>query len=154
DDTASFRGWNAAADALALGDHARVVLEESYRCPPEITAYARSLFAPSSNEFSAGSHELAFAAGSNEFAARSHESSAGSDPISLPATGAPLAATQFPSACHFLVALVAELAALEAADPTSSIAVIFRTEEAARKIFAILSRAMSVRLALNGDFDF
>lgn len=43
DDTAQFPGWEAAT--AEIGRHLEVAkLEESYRCPPEVTAFARGLF--------------------------------------------------------------------------------------------------------------
>ena len=43
DDTAYFRSWSAAMDELGAGDYEQITLEESYRCPDEITALARGL---------------------------------------------------------------------------------------------------------------
>jgi len=43
DPAANFRGWDATMRELGAPQHRKVVLEVSYRCPPEVTAFARSL---------------------------------------------------------------------------------------------------------------
>jgi DNA helicase IV len=43
DAAVSFPGWDAAMRALRRQDHERVVLDVGYRCPPEVSALARSV---------------------------------------------------------------------------------------------------------------
>ena len=47
DAAANFRGWDETMGALGAARHQRAVLEVSYRCPPEVTAFARGLRQPS-----------------------------------------------------------------------------------------------------------
>jgi superfamily I DNA/RNA helicase len=47
DPAAGFRGWDASLRELGAPEHHRAVLEVSYRCPPEVTAFARALREPS-----------------------------------------------------------------------------------------------------------
>ena len=45
DETVAFTSWPRVMDELGVGDgHARLVLEMSYRCPPAVESFARSLF--------------------------------------------------------------------------------------------------------------
>jgi DNA helicase IV len=46
DPAANFRGWDATMHELGAQRHHRAVLEVSYRCPPEVTAFARALREP------------------------------------------------------------------------------------------------------------
>ena len=51
DETIAFWGWPSVMDELGVGDrHQRLVLEMSYRCPPAVENFARSLFAESAQE--------------------------------------------------------------------------------------------------------
>jgi DNA helicase IV len=43
DPAANFRGWDATMRELGALQHRKAVLEVSYRCPPEVTEFARSL---------------------------------------------------------------------------------------------------------------
>ena len=43
DPAACFNGWDATMRELGASQHHRAVLEVSYRCPPEVTAFARGL---------------------------------------------------------------------------------------------------------------
>ncbi|HTO98187.1 MAG TPA: ATP-binding domain-containing protein [Myxococcales bacterium] len=47
DAAANFRGWEATMAELGASKHRKAVLEVSYRCPPEVTDFARSLRAGS-----------------------------------------------------------------------------------------------------------
>jgi DNA helicase IV len=40
---ANFRGWDATMRELGAAQHRKAVLEVSYRCPPEVTEFARAL---------------------------------------------------------------------------------------------------------------
>ncbi len=46
DPTTAFLGWDTAMSELGAPDAERHVLETSYRCPPDVTGWARSLRAP------------------------------------------------------------------------------------------------------------
>ncbi|HEY6912365.1 MAG TPA: ATP-binding domain-containing protein, partial [Myxococcales bacterium] len=47
DAAANFRGWDVTMAELGAAQHRKAVLEVSYRCPPEVTAFARALREPS-----------------------------------------------------------------------------------------------------------
>src|SRR5205085_10385629 len=40
---ANFRGWDATMRELGVRQHRTATLEVSYRCPPEVTEFARAL---------------------------------------------------------------------------------------------------------------
>jgi DNA helicase-2/ATP-dependent DNA helicase PcrA len=46
DEAACFKSWDATMAELGAAHHHRAVLEVSYRCPPEVTAFARQLREP------------------------------------------------------------------------------------------------------------
>lgn len=43
DAAANFRGWDVTMRELGAAEHRKAVLEVSYRCPPEVTEFARAL---------------------------------------------------------------------------------------------------------------
>jgi hypothetical protein len=43
DSSADFRGWDATMRELGAPEHRKAILEVSYRCPPEVTRFARAL---------------------------------------------------------------------------------------------------------------
>jgi len=43
DEGAHFRSWEQTMEDLGMSDYERITLEIGYRCPPEVTAFARSL---------------------------------------------------------------------------------------------------------------
>jgi hypothetical protein len=43
DPAANFRGWDVTMRELGVAEHRTAVLEVSYRCPPEVTEFARAL---------------------------------------------------------------------------------------------------------------
>jgi len=70
-----------------------------------------------------------------------------------PPTGDPaLAWTRAPSPVHLAVALSRALRELRDRDPSASVAVILRHAEAARRLHAALTRAVTLRLVLDGEF--
>jgi hypothetical protein len=121
DPTSDFGGWEGAMEDLGVREYERAVLEVNYRCPPEVTALARSVLdlaaprAPQEAAISWARHE---------------------------------------SACHLTLWLTDELRELQGEDPSASIAVICRSSEMARWFARMLGHGLSVRLALEGDFDF
>jgi len=54
DAAAAFGGWDAALSELGAADADRIVLGASYRCPPEVTAWARRLRASPGSPVRAG----------------------------------------------------------------------------------------------------
>lgn len=132
DGSASFAGWDAVMAELIAADHTRAVLAESYRSPPDVTAFARTLMGARA------------ARPAVEGLPRRADVSA----------GVSLAATLVPSPGHRALVLVDELRAYESADPRATIAVMARTSEGAKKLHQSLSRGLAARLALGGTFDF
>lgn len=122
DDTAAFRGW-AATEAELSRPLVRVELEVSYRCPPDVLAFARGLFSPEAQRRS-------------------------------PAPSPTLGLSRFPSPCHLMAALTGALRRAAAEDPRASVAVVYRTREAARAGERLLARSLATHLALDGDFRF
>jgi DNA helicase IV len=61
---------------------------------------------------------------------------------------------QFSNECHQADWLTRELSALQTNDLRASAALIYRTPEAARRLFQHLQRGLGVRLALDGDYRF
>ncbi len=124
DASAVFGGWPQTLAELGVADAERVVLTESYRCPPEVEAFARRLVG---------------------------RVPAGAPPV--PTTGA-IVRHAAPSRCHLVAHLVDALVQLGDLDRRARVAVICRHAELARRLHAELARGVPVRLALGGDFDF
>jgi DNA helicase II / ATP-dependent DNA helicase PcrA len=122
DPTACFTGWPATMAELGLRDYESATLEVSYRCPPEVTALARSILWPESA------------------------------PPAERQDAASLAFTRFDNECHFVAWLIDELRSLGATDSRASVALICRTPEGARRMAVLVRRGIGVRLALDGDF--
>lgn len=124
DPTAVFVGWPEVMSELGEPPHERIVLEASYRCPPAIDAAARAL-------------------------------------IGIAGQGGPIAPddrtllrTRVQSPCHLVAFIVDALDALLDDDRRQSVAIIVRAADVARRLHRLLRRALPVRLALGGDFDF
>jgi DNA helicase-2/ATP-dependent DNA helicase PcrA len=58
------------------------------------------------------------------------------------------------NACHLVLWLTEQLQRIESEDPSASIAVICRSEDGARSFARTLSHGLTLRLALEGAFDF
>jgi DNA helicase II / ATP-dependent DNA helicase PcrA len=124
DASAVFGGWPGTLAELGISAAERVVLTESYRCPPEVEAFARRLVG---------------------------RVPAGAPPV--PPSGA-IVRHMAPSRCHLVAHLIDALAELGDLDRRARVAVICRHAELARRLYAELARGVPVRLALGGDFDF
>jgi len=130
DDTAYFAGWPATMAELGASGRREaesVTLATSYRCPPAVEAFARSLFPETS-------------------AVQVRRSAAPEDRT--------LRFSRFASECHLSVALVDTLLAIRAEDPRATAAVICRTEATAERLHTAIRRGVEARLALAGDFLF
>lgn len=121
DPTSHFAGWEKVMDELGAAEHERAVLEINYRCPPEVTAYARSLVG-----------------------------------LGPPVTGPEPAITRalHDNGAHLVLWLTDELRRIRAEDPNASIAVVCRSDVLAKSLAHTLGYGMTVRLALEGEFEF
>lgn len=124
DEPMPFAGWPTVMRELGVGDHERTVLTESYRCPPAVESLARAIVGRPQGPGRAQPDE------------------------------APIVWHRCASACHFASHVIEALARLRERDRRSRIALVCRHYESAQKLYAQLARASSVRLALEGDFDF
>lgn len=124
DASAVFGGWPQTLAELGVASAERVVLTESYRCPPEVEAFARRLVGR-----------------------------VPADAASVPSTGA-IVRHAAPNRCHLVAHLIDALVQLGDLDRRARVAVICRHAELARRLHAELARGVAVRLALGGDFDF
>ncbi|MBS1150387.1 MAG: helicase [Myxococcaceae bacterium] len=121
DPTSHFAGWEPVMAELGAAEHVCATLEVSYRCPPEVTAFARSLI------------------------------DQGPPPAEpLPAITRALC----DNGCHLALWLTSELRRIQGEDPAGSIAVICRSDVTARGFARSLGHGLTVRLALEGDFQF
>jgi DNA helicase IV len=126
DDTAYFDSWATAMTELGAQKFEQIVLQESYRCPPEITDLARHLI------------------GRANAAATSRTSS----------EAPPILRTRAANECHLCALLIDQLNAFLDAEAAATIAIICRTAAVARQMEKNLARGLYARLALDGDFDF
>ena len=129
DPAAYFDGWAATLSELGVESHHTVTLEASYRCPPEISAFGRSLF---SSETPGQPDSLL-------------EETGDSRRIVL---------SRFPSQCHLEARLTDELSDPRGIDPRATVAVICRSATEALRLERNLGRGLATRLALDGEFDF
>ncbi len=121
DPTSHFAGWEAVMAELGAAEHDRSVLEVSYRCPPEVTALARTLLEP------AAAH---------------------------PRDAAAITTALHDNGCHLALWLTEELRRIQNEDRAASFAVICRSDTTAKSLARTLGHGVTVRLALDGDFDF
>jgi DNA helicase IV len=136
DDTAYFASWSTTMAELGAGaNFERIVLEESHRCPPEITQFARKL--RTGEEDKRGSEDWP-RLGDRYARARAN----------------PLLRSLFDNECHLCSAVVEELSRLVDADSSAKVAVVCRNAAMARQTERNLSRGLHTKLGLNGDFDF
>jgi DNA helicase IV len=125
DPTSTFSGWGTAMAELGAAEYQTTELAVSYRCPPEVTAWARRL-----------------------------RDGVRGDGEAVPAGQGGLGLELFESECHLLDWLGGELRAIYARDPGASVVVIGRTPEAAQLYGRILDYGLTVRVALEGRFTF
>jgi DNA helicase IV len=124
DASAVFGGWPQTLVELGLGAAEQVVLTESYRCPPEVEAFARRVVGR-----------------------------APSDAPVVESRGA-IVRHAAPSRCHLVAHLIDALLRLTEMDRRARVAVICRHAELARRLHPELLRGVPLRLALGGEFDF
>ncbi len=124
DDGVAFAGWPAVMMELGVRTHERVTLQSSYRCPPAVERIARAV------------------AGRDGAIARPRDDEA------------PVVWHRVPTPCHLISHTAAALARLRERDRRARVAIICRHYESAQRLHRQLSRALNVRLALDGDFDF
>jgi DNA helicase IV len=122
DPTSSFLGWEGTLAELGAADAARVTLAVSYRCPPDVTALARRI---------AGLPTEALPLGAQ---AEAH-----------------ILRVELRHELHLTSWLVEALRGLQTQDPSSSIALICRTPEAARSVYRTLRHGLPVKLGLDGE---
>jgi hypothetical protein len=123
DPTTAFRGWPAAMaelGALDHADHARGVLGLSYRCPPGVTRFARTLRA------GAGRGAVPAAPGQE-----------------LPPY------SRLPSELHVAEWLATTLRTLRAVEPVSSVGVLCRSPDRANRLARALGFGADVRRSLD-----
>ena len=125
DPTSTFPGWGTSMAELGAAEYQTTELAVSYRCPPEVTAWARRL-----------------------------RDGVRGDGEAVPAGQGGLGLALFESECHLLDWLGGELRAIYARDPGASVAVVGRTPEAAQLYGRILDYGLTVRVALEGRFTF
>jgi DNA helicase II / ATP-dependent DNA helicase PcrA len=124
DDGVAFAGWPAVMAELGLRTHERVTLQSSYRCPPAVERIARAV-------------------------------SGRGGAIAKPrADEAPVVWHRAPTPCHLISHTAAALTRLRERDRRARVAIICRHYESAQRLHRQLARAVNVRLALDGDFDF
>jgi hypothetical protein len=128
DPTSTFQGWQTAMVELGAVEYQTTQLAVSYRCPPEVTAWARRL----------------------------RDGAVVDGQVASAGKGGPggIALALFESECQLLDWLGGELRAIYARDPGASVAVVARTPEAAQLFGRILNYGLTVRVALEGRFTF
>ncbi len=121
DPTSHFAGWDQVMNELGAAEHQAATLAISYRCPPEVTAFARSLI------------------------------DQGPAPV-----GPTMAITRalHDNGCHLALWLTEELRRIRTEDPAGSVAIVCRSDLTAKNVARTLNHGVTVRLALDGDFDF
>lgn len=125
DETIAFTNWPAVIDELGVADRcARLELELSYRCPPAVERFARSLFSEPTQQGIAPEPDLA---------------------LTLTPTAHEL---------ELVTVLVRALLELRATDRRASVAVVARFAASARRFHAHVSKALDCRLVVDGDFRF
>ncbi|KIG14265.1 UvrD/Rep helicase family protein [Enhygromyxa salina] len=124
DEGVVFPGWSALLTELGVSERCdQLVLQASYRCPPVIEAFARTLFA------SLPTGELRR-----------------DDPA--------LSVSPCAHELELVSVLIHALLELRLHDRQASVAVVCRHASSGRRMHALLSKAMSCRLVLDGDFRF
>jgi DNA helicase IV len=124
DPTACFEGWAQGMAELGAPSYHTATLEVSYRCPPKVTTLARRVLDGRTMRPPA------------------------------PSPRSPLALERFDHDFHRVAWLVEALADLQERDRCTSVAVIARSPEEARRLFPLLRRGVLARLALDGRFSF
>ncbi|HXN31184.1 MAG TPA: ATP-binding domain-containing protein [Polyangiaceae bacterium] len=125
DPTTSFPGWAAAMSDLGVSEYEAVRLDIGYRCPPGITALARSVLGEREPE--------------------AHERTAprrGVDPVSV----------AYDDERALVAELGGDIRMLSRRDPRASVAVVCRSPLTARRLAAALRPEVATRLVFDGHF--
>ena len=126
DPSAYFAGFAAAMQLLGAAEFTTVELAVSYRCPPAVTALARTL-----------------------------RSNLPATPrADFPPLDGAVVRASFGNECYLLARLTDALRDLRDADPSATVAVICRSAAAAERLARLLVRGVEARLARDGDFRF
>ena len=134
DPSAYFEGFGAVMQALRAADFTTVQLAVSYRCPPEVTALARTLR-------------------DADLPAPVPAAGLPPEPASAVNHDAVLCTVQA-NECHLIARIIDALRELRQADSTATVAVICRSPAAAERMAKLLGRGLEARLARDGDFRF
>jgi DNA helicase-2/ATP-dependent DNA helicase PcrA len=126
DPSTSFESWDAILDQIGVPRVQARHLTTTYRSPAPVAEFAHKVLGPYA-------------------------------PREMPKSikdGVPVTVTLCPNEGHLMMALADSLSDLMVSEPLASVAVITRTEEAATRIFKMLSDVPKARLIHNGEFDF
>lgn len=131
DETVVFCGWPRVVEELGVADRCEhLMLLESYRCPPVVEAFARTLF---------------------ESLPASESDIDRSDPVrSDPALRTSACAHEL----ELVSVLIRALLDLRQHDRLASVAVVCRHASSARRMVGLLAKGVSCRLVVDGDFRF
>lgn len=125
DETIAFTSWAEVTAELGVADRCEtIVLRASYRCPPAIETFARSLFAGLADE-----HRPIPADPALRISAAAHE-------------------------LELVSVLITALIELRARDRLASVAVVCRFASSAQRMFGLISKGVDCRLVIDGDFRF
>jgi DNA helicase-2/ATP-dependent DNA helicase PcrA len=125
DKTGYFTSWEAVMEALGVRS-TPVLLETSYRSPRPILEFAHAVLGAQAPEVMPRAAK----------------------------EGAPVVRTVVPSEAHAAAVLCEALRRLRDREPEAQVAIIAREAGSARELHETLSRALHVRLVLDGDFAF
>lgn len=127
DETIVFTSWPQVTAELGVADRCdRIVLRASYRCPPAVEAFARTLF----------------------------EELADSPLTCFGDQGPALTITATAHELELVSVVITRLIELRTRDRLASIAVVCRFASSARRMFTLLSKGVDCRLVVDGDFRF
>jgi DNA helicase IV len=124
--SSSFAGWPRSLATLGAGDAASVRLEVSYRCPRPVAELARGILGALAPEL----------------------------PLRAAREGAPVGRFHAPDEAQAQLFLAGAVRDLAAREPRASVAVIARSEDAARALHPLLADLPEARLVLRGEFSF
>ncbi|PRQ01296.1 ATP-binding domain-containing protein [Enhygromyxa salina] len=125
DETIAFTSWPEMLSELGVGEDAeQITLAMSYRCPPAVEAFARTLFEPRPVDPDPAADDPALV-----FTHAAHE-------------------------LELVSLLIRALVDLRHHDQPASVAVVCRFAASARRMHTLLAKALSCRLVVDGDFRF
>ncbi len=130
DETIVFTSWPEITAELGVAERCeRVVLRESYRCPPSVEAFARTLFTSLPSPPSAPGADRRELSPAVKLTPVAHE-------------------------LELVSLVIASLAEIRSRDRLASVAVVCRFASSARRMFGLLSKGVDCRLVVDGDFRF